>query len=127
MENTGYIVDISGDSVKVRVDRQSACGGHCVSCKGCPTEAIVTQARLIGNASIGDKVRLSMDNKKFFKSLFLGYGQTAILMVLGAVLGYMIFKTEISSVLGGFLGLSLGIVIAKLVTKNTPDIVAEVI
>ena len=70
MENTGYIVDILKDRVKVRVDRESACGGHCVSCKGCPTEAVIAECRLIGSANIGDKVRLSMDNSKFFKKLF---------------------------------------------------------
>ena len=127
MENTGYIVDILKDKVKVRVDRESACGGHCVSCKGCPTEAVIAECRLIGSANIGDKVRLSMDNSKFFKKLFLGYGQTVILAVLGAIFGYIIFKTEISSVLGGFLGLLLGIIIAKLADKDTYDIVAEVI
>ena len=50
-----------------------------------------------------------------------------ILAVLGAIFGYIIFKTEISSVLGGFLGLLLGIIIAKLADKDTYDIVAEVI
>ncbi len=127
MENTGYIVDISEDKVIVRVDRESACGGHCVSCKGCPQGAVVAECRLKGRANVGDEVRLYMDNSKFFKNIFLGYGQTAILMVLGAVLGYTIFKTEISSVLGSFLGLFIGIAIAKIITKNTTEIVAEVI
>ena len=37
MEQTGYVTKVSDGRIKVRVIRESSCGGNCVSCKGCPS------------------------------------------------------------------------------------------
>lgn len=118
MKQTGYVTESDGNKIKVRVDRESACGGNCVSCKGCPTSAVIVECTAEGEVSVGDVVVLSMDNKTFFKSTFFGYGLITILALLGAILGYIIVEAEGASVLGAILGVAVGLGIAKLASGN---------
>lgn len=121
MENTGYVTERDGEFIKVRVDRESSCGGNCKSCNGCPTGAIVIKCRTADDVNIGDEVRLVMPTRSFFKDLFFGYGQIVIWMVLGAVLGFALFKTETASVIGTVVGIVLGLVVARVFALHKKD------
>lgn len=125
MEQIGYVTEVQGDRVLVRVDRESACGGNCVSCKGCPTDAIIVECKHTEPLERGDRVRLLMQNKSFFKNMFLGYGLSVIVMILGAVLGYIMFKAELASVLGAVVGLLFSLLAVKLIyPKDKIEILA---
>ncbi len=118
MKQYGYVTEVLDDKVKIRVIRESSCGGNCVSCKGCPTDAVMVECVTDEAFSAGEKVTLIMKDKAFYNGLFWGYGQVILLTVILAVLGYVIFKTELASVLGAALGLCLGLTLAKLIFRN---------
>lgn len=121
MEQIGYVTEALGDTIKVRVDRESSCGGNCVSCKGCPASAVIVECRTNDNIEKGDRVKIVLPDRKFFKNVFLGYGLPIILMVMGAVLGYIILHSEGASVLGTVLGLALGLIMQRLIFKGKSD------
>ena len=121
MEQIGYVTEVLGDTVNVRVDRESSCGGNCVSCKGCPASAVIVECKTGGDIEKGDRVKIVMPNRKFFKNVFLGYGLSIILMVAGAVLGYVMFHSEGASVLGTVLGLAIGLIIQRFIFKGRGD------
>lgn len=118
MEQTGYVVELTENGAKVRVDRESACGGNCVSCKGCPSSAVIVECSLAEKVEAGDMVKLTMQNSKFFKNAALGYGLLVILMILGAVVGYCTYKSEGASVLGAAIGIAIGLVTLKFAFRN---------
>ena len=72
MEQTGYVVEIKNGVAKIRIDRESACGGKCVSCKGCPSNAIIVEAKNELNLNKGDIVTLYEDTRKVMKYAFIG-------------------------------------------------------
>lgn len=115
MKQKGYVVEVNNGIARVRVNRASACGGSCVSCKGCPTDSVTVDCRTEGEVMPGDCVELTMSNSRFFRNSYFGYVQTTLLMVFGAVIGYMIFKTDAASVIGAAAGLAAGILAARLV------------
>ncbi len=117
MVQYGYVTSVSGNRVKVSVVRESACGGNCVSCKGCPSDTVVIDYIADDNKSfkIGDYVKIEMPTASFFKGAFGGYILSSVLMLLFAVLGYWFFKSEGMSVIAGILGLIFGLVCVKLI------------
>ena len=125
MEQTGYVTKVNKDRVFVRVDRESSCGGNCVSCKGCPTSAVIVECAMRGDLKIGDTVRLVMPAKSFFINVFWGYGLMTILAIFGSISAYLIFLTEAASVLGLIAGIAGGLLISRFVFKNkNGDIIA---
>lgn len=126
MKQYGYVTEVLDNKVKVRVIRESSCGGNCVSCKGCPAEAVIVDCTANESVCIGEKVALIMKDTDFYKGVFWGYGQSVLMMLIFAILGYALFKTEAASVLGAVLGLVFGIGLAKIVfTRKKIEIIAE--
>ncbi len=115
MKQIGYVVQVEED-VKIRVARESACGGNCGACHGCPSGAVfITYPNDKSNPfEIGEQVVIEMSSSNFLKGTFGSYGIMTICMLLGAILGYVVTKQEIISVLGGFLGLIFGAVFMRL-------------
>ncbi len=118
MKQYGYVTEVFENTIKVRVIRESSCGGNCVSCKGCPANAVIIECEKNDDYYSGEKVCLIMNDKSYYNGLFWGYGQLILLTVILSVLGYYIFRSEASSVFGGTIGLVLGLFIAKLIFKN---------
>ncbi|MBQ2614159.1 MAG: SoxR reducing system RseC family protein [Clostridia bacterium] len=123
MMQTGYVAKIESGTVKIRVMRESACGGNCASCHGCPSGTVF----VTGNDNpadpfvIGEEVLIEMPSKKFFSGMFGSYGVMALGMLLGASAGYGLTDTEGFSVLGAFLGLAVGAVLMRLLSKKRED------
>lgn len=121
MNNTGKVTEITDSSVKIKIVRDSACGGNCQSCAGCELKDHFITADLTDldfTPQVGDCVNIFLDNKVFYGYTIAGYAVFVILLILGAVSGYMKFKTEDASVLGAFLGLAIGFLALKLIFKN---------
>ena len=118
MTTIGTVVEASPHNIRVRIDRQSACGGQCVSCKGCSSEAVFITCPNDADYCVGDSVCLQMPFGKLLKNAFWGYGLMAILMFFGALLGYGIIRQEKASVIGAFLGLILGFCIVRLLFRH---------
>ncbi len=120
MKKTGFVTEVLKDTVKVRVVRESACGGNCAGCHGCPSDAVIIECKKDGvtEFDVGDAVTVEMPNSSFFGGVLISYGLMTFTMIIGAIAGYVIFKNEIASVLGGFLGLTVGIALMKVLAKK---------
>ena len=118
MEQTGYVIESKNGIAKIRVDRESACGGNCVSCKGCPSSAVIVEAKDTIGLSKGDVITLFEDSRKVIKYAIIGYGLMALLLVAGAVIGYMITKRDIIALISAAVFLLVGFLIIKLIFKN---------
>ena len=118
MVKSGFVVEVGEKLVKVRIERQSACGGNCAGCLGCPADAKIIECPYCGSLAKGDRVKLVMSDGRFFKNVFWGYGLPTLMTVFGAAAGYVIFKKEGASVLGAALGLAAGLLAARLIFKR---------
>ena len=117
MEQKGIVTAVEGGEAKIRVDRVSACGGNCVSCKGCPSEAVfVTVTDHLG-LQPGETVRLRTETKGVLIGAFVGYVGLAVLILLGAIVGYLAGKQEGFAVLGAFSGLVAGLIILRFFSR----------
>lgn len=117
MIQTGVVTESSAEKAKVRVDRESACGGNCAGCHGCPTGAVFVTCpnNQADPLRPGDMVQIEMPARAFFQNAFWSYGALAILMLAGALFGYWISGREAGSVLGAFGALALGILVLRIV------------
>ncbi len=118
MEQTGYVIESKNGVAKIRIDRESACGGNCVSCKGCPSSAVIVEAKDTIGLHKGDMITLFEDSRKVIKYAIIGYGLMALLLVLGAVVGYMMTKRDIMALIYAAVFLLIGFLIVKLIFRN---------
>ena len=118
MEQTGYVTKVSDDRIKVRVIRESSCGGNCVSCKGCPSGIQLIECAAYDGASVGDRVILYADSKSVIGGAAVGYAVPAALAILGSVGGFALYSTDIASVTGAVLGIAFGLGLAKIISAR---------
>ncbi len=122
MKNNGVISEINGKKAKIKVLRESACGGNCASCSGCELKNHFVDADIEKEFSfspkVGDKVQITMDEKLFYTYAILGYGIFVLFLIVGAVLGWSFYKNENSAIIGGALGIIAGFFVVKLIFKN---------
>jgi len=141
----GQVVGVEGGFVLVKTQRQSACGG-CQSESGCGTSAL---AKLFSNtgsapikvsntlqAALGDQVILKLDESRLVLHAFMAYG----LPLIGLFVGAIFFKSaglsvldltdssaELTSILGGFIGLVSGWFFTKRFYKPTMPVLEKVL
>ncbi len=123
MTQIGFVTEVSEKSIKVRVDRESACGGNCAGCHGCPQNAVVVTCSVQPDMTFhqGEKVRVLMPTGMFFSGMMRSYGVLIFTVLLGAVLGFFLTKSEGVSVLGAFIGLLIGGFLVSLLSKKFPS------
>ena len=122
MKNNGVISEIKGNKAKIQVLRESACGGNCASCSGCELKNHFVDADIEKEfgftPKVGDKVEITMDDKLFFKYAVIGYGIFILFLIIGAVLGWILFDDELIAICGAAIGVLLAFVIVKLIFRN---------
>lgn len=120
MRQQGHVTQVEGDRVKIRVLRESACGGNCVSCQGCPTGAVVLDWPNDPQRPfwVGEPVELEMPTGRFFRGMVWSYGMPAALMVAGAILGYAVSHADGGAALGAFGGVLAGILIVRWTSRR---------
>ncbi len=116
MEKNGYVVSSDEKTVKIRIDRESACGGNCAHCKGCSSEMIFEYENSCGFKA-GETVRVLMDDRKFLKKSFLVYGLLIISLIAGGILGYLLFESELMSALFSVIALAVVLLVLRKVQK----------
>ncbi len=123
MKQTGYVAKIEDGMAKIRVERESACGGNCAGCHGCPQNAVFVSCPDDPKKPflIGEQVLVTMPTNQFFMGILQSYGVFIVSMILGAVLGFIFIGNEGASVLGGFFGLLFGGWLVHLIGKHTPN------
>ncbi len=118
MEKNGFVVFADERNAKIKVNRESACGGNCSHCKGCGADAILFEIENNMDFKEGEVVRVIMDDSKFLKKSFLGYGLLVVLIIAGGILGYTVSKNELVSFAFILISLFLGLIILKNIFKD---------
>ncbi len=94
MRRTGTVIGTKHGNAKVRLYRQSSCGGECESCGGgCGGDAVITAENPL-NAQKGDTVVLELPSGIALYAAFLVYVVPIIALAAGCVIGNKIFDTE---------------------------------
>lgn len=127
IEESGTVVAIAGQDVWVQTIRQSTCGA-CSARKGCGqgalsslTDGRANQVRVrngIG-ADVGDRVTLGIDESQLLRASLLVYALPLLLLLGGALLAGGIWPDQDGpAIAGGVLGLALGFMLLKTVTRD---------
>ena len=126
MIKSGDVIEVNDKTAKIRIHRESSCGGDCGRCGGCNADEIIVEVENTLNLQTGETVNVKMNNKKFILSAVLGYGILVAVMIFGGILGYEAFNSEIASILFtlGFLAISL-VVIRHSFKNKKSDIKVE--
>jgi len=128
IEEQAIVIKASKQSVTLEVVRSKPCG-LCGQVRGCGNSIwgkifshqsghIETRNNL--NAKLGDIVILGIDETLMLKSSLMLYGVPLLLMFLGMVIANSFAKemTELYTLVGAVLGLSLGVVMIKRVINE---------
>ncbi len=81
-------IDNKASTAKVRVKRQTSCGGNCAACAACDVADTIAVAQNPCGAGVGDIVELSLQSGKVLFAAFLVY----ILPLVVAIIGYAVFE-----------------------------------
>ncbi len=105
MAEIGEVIEEKAPFVKVRLQRQEACG----KCKGCiagmQSQEMIAEALNKCDAHVGDLVEISLEKSNFLKAVAIMYTIPLAALLIGILGGYMITKNELISVVLG-LGLT---------------------
>lgn len=119
MRQQGRVKAVSGTRAIVTVKRPTACGENCASCSGACTAVLqeIFADNEVG-AQPGQNVIIEMDNKNVFKAAFLAYIFPLAALIIGYVLGSIIFHDEIWSALTAFAFMAVSFAIIYFKSKK---------
>ena len=103
MVQSGKVVAVSGNEMKVCFERPEACA-HCRAC-GEIHESLVT---LPGTAPVGSRIEVDMPEKQVLKASVLAYVIPLAMLLAGIAAGSALFRQEVWAALTGIacMGLS---------------------
>ncbi len=125
IEEIGIVKDINDNFAKVVVYRNSMCG-DCPSKSIChPFDNDNNDFEIIAfnkiNAKTGDKVKLSIEDKKFIKASLIIYGVPILFLIIFSIIGKIILKKDLFSFLTGFSGMLLSFIIIRSYDKKNKE------
>ncbi len=123
MEKCGVVVETDEKYAKVRVERESACGGNCASCGLCNARGTYVRIRNTEGFCKGDAVRLTADDTAFLKRCALGYLCLTLCMLTGGALGAK--GGNLTSFIGAAAALCAGILLLRRFFSKEMNIKAE--
>lgn len=127
MEQTGVVVSIKNEYANVLINRLSACGGACETCKAsCDIKPVEIMVKNDLGAVVGDKVEVESETGSILKILFILYFIPFLFLVGGVFLGTLIFKGisdnyELLSFAVGLVFLAVGYMLVKKIDSNYKD------
>lgn len=86
MLESGTIVQIHEKTMTVEFERNSMCE-KCGACEHAQ-KAMLMEVERIGNASLGDKVQVSLPERTLLRAALLAYGVPLVLLLAGLAAGY---------------------------------------
>lgn len=123
MEKYGIVIETDEKYARVKVERESACGGNCASCGMCGSTGAYIKVRNTEKLEKGDKVRVVCDDTRFLKRCAVGYLSLTALMILGGALGAR--GGEVASFFGAAAALLCGILILRRTFSRDMNIKTE--
>lgn len=137
MNQVGYVTKVDGDLAEVSVQRSSACGHNCGSCKGgCSVQGVSIISKNVIGAKVGDYVEIRTNTEVVLKSAFILYAIPLIMLITGVLVGINIFQKvgfsnyEFLGFLLGVAFLGLSYILLRVIdrkTKQKKEISFEVI
>ena len=133
IEESARVVSVDGDLAEVETQRRNACGS-CDAKTGCGSSLL---ASVYGRrrsfikvlnpiqARPGDQVVIGLDEGPFLRAAFALYAVPLLAMIGGALFGEWLAlrsaaeDTELASLLGGLLGLTLGLGWLRIFARRT--------
>ena len=116
MKKRGEIISLNGETAKVRIQRDSACG-NCHKCDEGKAKEIVALNRVGG--VVGDTVEIEMESSTVLGAAALVYIIPLFLFIIAYFAVEAVFKTEWSGIVGGFVVMVIAYVaIAAFNKKN---------
>ncbi len=111
MSENGKIVELKDDMAVINIVRNEACG-NCKACDKGQDNIMIMTAKNECNGKVGDIVSVELEVNKLIFATFILYGVPLITMVLGVVVGSLIFNNELLSFFLGiiFLLLTYGVI-----------------
>lgn len=95
MDQIGIVAEANAKTAKIRVARESACGGNCASCNAsCGGKNGFYLVENTEQLQTGDRVRLRMSGKNFIRQAVLGYGLLVLALAGGIGAGYWVTKAD---------------------------------
>ncbi len=99
----GVIKEVIDNKAIITLERKSACA-DCHACELSEDKKEMTMTAINEcNGKVGDSVFIELVVERLMFATFIVYGVPLITTVLGFVLGYVIFKNEVSSFLLGII------------------------
>ncbi len=117
----GEVVSEEGEFVRVRIYRESACGGNCADCGGCGKKEHIVYAKNPSGAKKGDRVRVLMHKNKILKAAFLAYIFPLFALIAGYCAIYAITKKELISAFLSLVIMIFSFVILHFYDKKVQD------
>lgn len=121
IEQEARVTELQGDQALVAISRQSACGS-CAAKSGCGTSVVASlfpqrsqQLRVTNTqgAEPGDRVVIGLPESGLQRASLLLYGVPLLGLLAGAAAGQQWGGSELRSILGGLLGVSLGLLYVR--------------
>lgn len=125
MKETGEVVEVIDNKVKIRMYRNTACG-DCGACQVTPDQMRLTlEAENTLGAKPGDIVEVDMETVDFLSAVIIVYLYPLIALVVGILGGYYGFKAlgfsdEAAQGIGAVLGIGAA-AITYLIIRNRED------
>ncbi len=88
MGEIGEVIEVNGETVKVKLKRMEACAKCRVCTAGMASEDMFVDAVNVCNASVGQKVQIELEGDMFLKAVAIMYGVPCLSLVFGFVAGY---------------------------------------
>lgn len=119
---------IDNAAAEVRVERGSACGSACVSCKGCAYKGAINVVAVNKvSAGVGDRVLLESKTSKILGAALLLYILPFFALFAGYALASALGLPENASALAGIGALIAGISAIALTQRKKKDFTFEII
>ena len=114
IQKAKIIGQLDGDMVQIEVQRQSACGGRCESCKGCPAPTQRIQAVAVNEikAETGDMVNVEAKTGQVLLAAAVVYLLPLVLFFGGTIAAAVIGPLQEHVVPVGLGGFVLGVLFA---------------
>ena len=111
-------MSINNNFAKVKLNVQQDCQ-KCLSVGFCnyggeKNKKIMEAVNSVG-AKVGEEVRIYVPSKYSLISAFLIFSLPLLFSLIGVMVGIIVFKEEVSQIVGGIAGIIIGIIIVKLI------------
>lgn len=122
MKKEGIVICSEGDSVKVKILRESACGSDCSKCgAACKSREYILEAKNIVNAQAGDRVVIEMPAKRVLNAAFLIYILPLAALMTGYFTAGFFTKSDVICALAGFIFMIIGFFLLHIYDKKVRE------